>query len=72
MRKNLAKKVTRNRDIVRELGEKGIVVRYTGRSTLHEEVSDAYKDVSDVVDVVEGAGISEKVARMRPLGVIKG
>ncbi|MBU0571581.1 MAG: RtcB family protein [Candidatus Omnitrophica bacterium] len=68
----MAKKVTKHRDIARELQQKGIIVRYTGRNTLHEEVSDAYKDISDVVDVALGAGISEKVARMRPLGVIKG
>ena len=72
MSRHLAIKVTKNRNIVRELEDKGIIVRYTGRSTLHEEVSDAYKDVRDVVNVVEGAGICRKVARMRPLGVIKG
>lgn len=72
MSRSLAKKVTGGRDIVHELEEKGIVIRYTGRDTLHEEVPDAYKNVTKVVDVVEGAGISKKVAKMRPLGVIKG
>ncbi|MEA3490223.1 MAG: RtcB family protein [Candidatus Omnitrophota bacterium] len=67
-----AKKITRGRAIARELADKGIMVRYTGRDTLHEEISEAYKDVSEVVDIVQGAGISEKVARMRPVGVIKG
>ncbi|MFH1553164.1 MAG: intein-containing RctB family protein [Candidatus Omnitrophota bacterium] len=67
-----AKKATRGRAIERELADKGIMIRYAGRDTLHEEVSEAYKDVSDVVDIVQGAGISEKVVRMRPLGVIKG
>ncbi|MGB3082570.1 MAG: RtcB family protein [Candidatus Omnitrophota bacterium] len=67
-----ARRVTRGRSISRELGDKGIVVRWTGRDTLREEVPEAYKDVSDVVDIVQGAGISEKIARMRPLGVIKG
>ncbi len=67
-----ARKMTRGRPIARELADKGIIVRYTGRQTLHEEVSEAYKDVSDVVDIVQGAGISRKIARMRPLGVIKG
>jgi tRNA-splicing ligase RtcB len=37
-----------------------------------EEIPEAYKDVSQVVDVVDGAGISKKVAQLRPLGVIKG
>jgi len=70
--RSAAKRVTRGRAIARELEDHGIIVRYTGRSTLHEEVSEAYKDVSEVVNIVQGAGISEKVAKMRPLGVIKG
>ena len=37
-----------------------------------EEMPDAYKDVSQVVEVVHGAGISKKVAKLRPMGVIKG
>ncbi|MDP1759370.1 MAG: RtcB family protein [Thermodesulfovibrionales bacterium] len=48
------------------------MVRSAGRETLAEEMPEAYKDVSDVVDVVHKAGISKKVARLRPLGVIKG
>lgn len=67
-----AKKATRGRSIARELQEAGVIVRYTGRETLHEEVPEAYKNVSDVVDIVQGAGLSKKIARMRPLGVIKG
>lgn len=67
-----AVKMTRGRSISRELADRGILVRWSGRDTLREEVSDAYKDVSEVVDIVEKAGISVKVARMRPLGVIKG
>ena len=63
---------TKGRSIARELADKGILVRYTGRETLHEEVSEAYKDVSEVVDIVQNAGISEKIARMRPLCVVKG
>ena len=41
-------------------------------STLAEEMPDAYKNVSEVVEVVHGAGISEKVAKLKPLVVIKG
>jgi tRNA-splicing ligase RtcB len=52
--------------------DKGIIVRAAGRGTLAEEMSEAYKDISNVVDVVHNAGISKKVARLRPLGVIKG
>jgi tRNA-splicing ligase RtcB len=58
--------------LARELADRGIIVRSAGRETLNEEASEAYKDVSEVVDIVQGAGISVKVARMRPLGVIKG
>jgi tRNA-splicing ligase RtcB len=59
-------------DIAARLAEQGIVVRAQDRSALAEEASEAYKDVADVVEVLEQAGISRKVAKMRPLGVIKG
>ncbi|NNL43718.1 MAG: hypothetical protein HKO79_14625, partial [Desulfobacterales bacterium] len=44
----------------------------TGRSTLAEEMPEAYKDISQVVEVVHGAGISKKVAKLRPIAVVKG
>ncbi|MDD4957477.1 MAG: RtcB family protein [Candidatus Omnitrophica bacterium] len=72
MSRTAAKKHTAGRHIAREMEQKGVIVRYVGRDTLHEEVPEAYKDVSDVVDVVTAAGLSGKVAKMRPLGVIKG
>ncbi len=58
--------------LIKELREKGIEVRATGKKTIVEEAPSAYKDIDQVVDVVEGAGLSRKVARMRPLCVIKG
>jgi tRNA-splicing ligase RtcB len=67
-----AKKKSKGRAINRELEDKGILVRWTGRSTLAEEMPEAYKDVSEVVNTVHGAGISKKVAKLRPIGVIKG
>ncbi|MCA1793500.1 MAG: RtcB family protein, partial [Desulfobacteraceae bacterium] len=67
-----AKKAGKGRSIQQELENKGILVRYTGRSTLAEEMPEAYKDVSEVVAVVHGAGISRMVARLRPLAVVKG
>ncbi|MBU0683120.1 MAG: RtcB family protein [Candidatus Omnitrophica bacterium] len=70
--RTLAKKMTRSREISQELADKGIIVRCTGRETLNEEVSDAYKNVTDVVNIVQGAGISIKIAKLRPIGVIKG
>ena len=66
-------KVCHGRQIDKELFNKsGIIVRAKSRGTLAEEAPEAYKDVNEVVDVVHGAGLSIKVARMRPLGVIKG
>jgi len=67
-----AKKAGKGRLIQQELAQKGIVVKYTGRFTLSEEMPEAYKDVSDVVGVVHDAGISRMVARLRPMAVIKG
>lgn len=67
-----AKKKSKGRSIHRELEDKGILVRWSGRSTLAEEMPDAYKDISEVVAVVHGAGISKKVAKLRPIGVVKG
>ena len=67
-----AKRSLKGVDIAARLAEQGIVVRAQDRSALAEEASEAYKDVADVVEVLEKAGISRKVAKMRPLGVIKG
>jgi tRNA-splicing ligase RtcB len=50
----------------------GVLVKWTGRSTLAEEMPEAYKDISQVVEVVHGAGISRKVAKLKPAVVIKG
>jgi tRNA-splicing ligase RtcB len=62
----------KGRAIWRELEDRGIMVMSAGRRTLAEEMPEAYKDVSEVVDVVARAGISKKVARLRPMGVVKG
>ena len=58
--------------ILRDLAAKGIKVMAAGKGTLAEEAPYAYKNVNEVVDVVDKAGISKKVCRMRPIGVIKG
>ena len=70
--RHAAIKATKGRAIHRELEEKGIYCRAAGRETLREEFPEAYKDVTEVVNVVHNAGISKKVARLKPLGVIKG
>jgi tRNA-splicing ligase RtcB len=72
MSRSQAIKAAKGRFIEKELADKGIIVRGAGRATVAEEIPEAYKDVSEVVDVAHGAGISKKVARLRPLGVIKG
>ena len=55
-----------------ELEARGIVVRCPSNAELAEEAPVAYKDIERVVDVVHGAGLAKKVARLRPLGVVKG
>jgi tRNA-splicing ligase RtcB len=72
MSRTAAVKAARGRQIWRELEAKGILARATGRDALEEEMPEAYKDVREVVEVVERFGISKRVARLRPMGVIKG
>ncbi len=72
MSRKQAMRVSKGRAIIRELEDQGITIRSAGKATVREEIPEAYKDVSQVVDVVSGAGISKKVARLRPMGVIKG
>ena len=72
MSRTQAVRETRGRDLVAELRESGVVVRYEGRDTLREEACEAYKDVADVVRVVEGADLARRVARLRPFLVVKG
>jgi tRNA-splicing ligase RtcB len=56
----------------RKLRDAGICVRSESRDGILEEVPEAYKDVDEVIEVVHLAGLACKVARLRPLGVIKG
>ena len=67
-----AKKASKGRPLLRELEDRGIYVMAASRGTLGEEAPEAYKDVNQVVEVVHRAGISRRVARLRPWGVIKG
>jgi len=67
-----SKKMTDSYQLLKELKEKGILVMARGRKTLAEEAPEAYKDIDQVVEVVHGAGISRKVAKLRPLCVVKG
>ncbi len=70
--RNRAKQEARGRPLLRELEERGVIVMAAGMATVAEEMPEAYKDVAEVVDVVHQAGIGERVARLRPVGVIKG
>jgi tRNA-splicing ligase RtcB (3'-phosphate/5'-hydroxy nucleic acid ligase) len=67
-----SKKQSRGVNIDEEMAMRGVVARYQGRGTMAEEMPYAYKDVADVVETMDRAGISKRVARFRPVGVIKG
>jgi len=60
------------REEQRKLEERGILVRSGTRDGILEELPEAYKDVDEVIEVVHQAGLARKVARLRPMGVIKG
>lgn len=60
------------REEQRKLEAMGILVRSESRDGILEELPEAYKDVDEVIEVMDGAGIAKKVARLRPMGVIKG
>ncbi len=72
MSRTAAVKDAAGRRIDKELEARGVIARSQSRKGLAEEQPKAYKNVDDVVDVVDAAGLSRKVARMRPIGVIKG
>ena len=72
MSRSGARKKVHGADLRRELEESGITVRCPSNRGLAEEAPFAYKEVDDVVAVVERAGLAARVARLRPLGVIKG
>jgi tRNA-splicing ligase RtcB len=67
-----SRKISRGIDIDQEMARRGVVARYRGRATMAEEMPHSYKDVAAVVETMDRAGISKKVARFRPVGVIKG
>jgi tRNA-splicing ligase RtcB (3'-phosphate/5'-hydroxy nucleic acid ligase) len=72
MSRTQAKKMMSGPELKKSLEEKGIVLAASHWKLLAEEAPYAYKDVSQVVDACEGAGLSRKVARLRPVGVVKG
>ncbi len=67
-----AKKTWNGGEIIRELGERGIIIRSASRSGVAEEAPGAYKDIDRVVGIMHDAGLNSKVARTRPLICVKG
>ncbi len=72
MSRSAAKKQLKGTDIPASMQSRGITVMAHNLRTIAEEAPQVYKDVSEVVDAAQCAGISQAVARMRPIGVIKG
>ena len=72
MSRTAAKKGRDARVETKKLEDQGILLRAETRDGILEEVPEAYKDIDAVVDVVHNAGLARKVARLRPIGVIKG
>jgi tRNA-splicing ligase RtcB (3'-phosphate/5'-hydroxy nucleic acid ligase) len=72
MSRHQAIKQAKGRSISRELEDIGIIARAVSNKTLIEEMPDAYKDIDKIVNVMHGAGIAMKIARLSPLGAIKG
>ncbi len=72
MSRKQATRAARGRRLIQEMRERGVVVRARGRDTVAEEMPEAYKDVSEVVDAVHRAGLATRVVGLRPLAVIKG
>jgi tRNA-splicing ligase RtcB len=70
--RSAAKRSLRGTNVAAQLAAKGIIVKAASMHSLAEEASEAYKDVADVVRVTDAAGLSPKVVRARPLGVVKG
>jgi len=72
MSRKKAKQASRGRRLLAELEARGVIVMAAGMATVAEEMPEAYKDVAEVVDVVDRAGIGSKVAQLKPMGVVKG
>jgi tRNA-splicing ligase RtcB len=70
--RSAAKKGITAKEIQKDLESRGIIVESLTREGLTEEKPEAYKDIESVVDVVVGAGLASRVARLKPMGVIKG
>jgi tRNA-splicing ligase RtcB len=70
--RNAARRSLNSKEVIHRLQDKGIIVKAGNISSIAEEASQAYKDITEVIDVVQQAGLSQKVAMTIPIGVIKG
>ena len=70
--RNKSLKMGKGKNLIEELKNLGVSIQAKGRKTIAEEMSYAYKDVSEVVEIMHAAGVSTKVAKIKPVGVIKG
>jgi tRNA-splicing ligase RtcB len=67
-----AKRTFRGAELQQQMKQRGILVKAVSMSGLAEEAGLAYKNISEVVESVDRAGITKKVAELRPIGNIKG
>lgn len=72
MSRTQALRVHRGENVIQSLADRGILVRSPSARGVAEEAPDAYKDIDEVVDAAENAGLARKVARLRPLVCVKG
>lgn len=72
MSRTQARKGRQEKDVKSELASKGVIAMATTREGLTEEVPEAYKPIDDVIEAVVRAGLARKVARLKPIGVVKG
>jgi tRNA-splicing ligase RtcB len=67
-----ARKGRQAKDVVKELMERGVIAKASSREGLTEEVPEAYKSIDEVIETVDAAGLAKRVARLKPVGVVKG
>jgi len=72
MSRHAAKRMIRGTDLQRRMEQHGILVKAVSMSGLAEEAGTAYKNISEVVDTMDAAGISKKIVQLKPIGNIKG
>ena len=72
MSRTQARKGRQSKDVVAQLKARGVIARASSREGLTEEVPEAYKPIDKVIEAVKNAGLARPVARLKPIGVVKG